>query len=41
MDRMIYYFTSIQKLLHSLHEPVDGIAGPQACTDLKNKKDCE
>jgi hypothetical protein len=40
LDRMNYYFNSISDILHSLHEPVAGIPGSQACTDLKNKQEC-
>ncbi len=40
LDNMNYYFQSIRDLLRSLHEAVDGVTGPQACTDLKNKKEC-
>lgn len=41
MDQMNYYFSKIQIVLHSLHEEVDGFPGKQACTDLKNKKECQ
>jgi hypothetical protein len=27
--------------LHSLHEDVDEMTGFHACTELKNKKECE
>jgi hypothetical protein len=41
LDRMNYYISGISDILHSLHEPVDGIPGSQACTELNNKKECE
>lgn len=41
MDRMNYYFGNMRDLIHSLHEKVDGIPGMQACTELKNKKECQ
>ncbi|MFC1747988.1 hypothetical protein ACFL2V_04205 [Pseudomonadota bacterium] len=41
LNQMNAYFITIRDILHSLHEEVEGIAGPQACTDLKNKKECE
>jgi len=41
LDQMNYYFTNFQTVLHSLHEEVEGFPGKQACTELKNKKECE
>ncbi len=41
MDQMNIYFMNLRDTLKSLHEPVDAITGPQACTILKNKKQCE
>lgn len=40
IDQMNYYFSRIQDILHSLHEPVATIPGPQACTSIKNKEEC-
>lgn len=41
IEQMNYYFDSFKDVLHSLHEKVEGISGEQACTSLKNKKQCE
>jgi len=40
MENMNYYFTSIRDILHSLHEQIDNVTGPQACQDIKDKKEC-
>jgi hypothetical protein len=41
MDQMNYYFENIRDILQSLHTPVADLPGPQACTNLKNKTECE
>lgn len=41
MDQMNYYFENFKDILQSLHTPVEDLPGPQACTSLKNKKECE
>jgi len=41
MDQMTFYFTNIRDLLESLHSPVDGIPGGQACTRINNKEECK
>jgi len=40
LNLMNYYFSNIRDILHSLHEKVASIPGPQACTDLREKKEC-
>ncbi|MCC7197301.1 hypothetical protein IT413_03875 [Candidatus Peregrinibacteria bacterium] len=40
MDNMNSYFINFSDILQSLHEKVDTMPGPQACTDLKSKKKC-
>lgn len=40
LNLMNYYFANIRDLLHSLHEKVDAIPGTQACTELRDKKEC-
>lgn len=40
MEQMNAYFMLYQKILTSLHEKVEGMSGKQACTDLKQKKEC-
>jgi len=41
MNRMNSSFSKIRMILQSLNEKVDGLPGKQACTDLKEKKQCE
>ena len=47
LEQMNYYFANIRDILHSLHEKAGegdiphNIPGPQACIDIKNKKECE
>jgi hypothetical protein len=41
LEQMNFYFDNFKNILHSLHEPVDSIPGQQACTELKNKKQCD
>jgi hypothetical protein len=40
LNLMNYYFANIRDILHSLHEKVDSIPGTQACTVLRDKKEC-
>lgn len=41
MDQMNYYFANIRDLMQSLHTPVDGIPGGQACTRINNTGECK
>ncbi len=41
LQQMNFYFENFKNIIHSLHEPVDSLPGKQACTELKNKKQCE
>ncbi|MBU0668418.1 hypothetical protein KJ951_03150, partial [Patescibacteria group bacterium] len=41
MNRMNSSFSKIRLILQSLNEKVEGLPGKQACTDLKEKKECE
>ena len=41
LDQMNQYFVNFSNILQSLHEEVEGVSGPQACTEIKNKKECE
>lgn len=40
LEQMNFYFDSFQKLLHRIHEDVDGLKEDHACQKLKDKKQC-
>ncbi len=41
LDTMNFYFKGMSDILQSLHEKVASLPGGMACTDLKNKNECQ
>ncbi len=40
MNQMNDYFNNFSKTLESLYQDVEGMRGPKACEELKNKPEC-